>query len=144
MKMQNDECRMQNVSVYDGVCIIIENPVGKSNPGAVLRAGCQRTPFWETPVGAILDRPPKIFDFRIFQREIIDIFALRRTDFAIQNLRAGHCPAPTDHITAFPSLFSPQEPSFLWGRFCFLYTKRKVALDFYGKPLYNNGYSVNF
>ena len=39
-------------------------------------------------VGAILDRPPKIFDFRIFHREIVDIFALRRTDFATQNLRA--------------------------------------------------------
>ncbi|MBQ4550632.1 MAG: hypothetical protein IJA49_06035 [Oscillospiraceae bacterium] len=39
-------------------------------------------------VGAIIDRPPKIFDFRIFQREIPDIFALRRTDFAKQNLRA--------------------------------------------------------
>ena len=39
-------------------------------------------------VGAILDRPPKIFDFRIFQREIMDIFALRRIDFAMQNLRA--------------------------------------------------------
>ena len=50
--------------------------------------------------------------------------------------------APYDCVSTVPSLFSPQEPSFLWGKFCFLYTKRKVALDFYGKPLYNNGYSV--
>ena len=35
-----------------------------------------------------MDRPPKIFDFRVSQREIMDIFALRRTDFAMQNLRA--------------------------------------------------------
>ena len=39
-------------------------------------------------VGAILDRPPKILDFRMFQREIVDIFALRRTAFASQKLRA--------------------------------------------------------
>ena len=44
--------------------------------------------FSQSSVGAIIDRPPKIFDFRIFQREIMDIFALWRTDFASLNLRA--------------------------------------------------------
>ena len=38
-------------------------------------------------VGAILDRPPKIKDFRISRREIT-VFRLTATDFAKENLRA--------------------------------------------------------